>query len=388
MDLSKRFSYEGPRTPKQNEIDDVVELARSIFFKSAPSYKEAVVTWPMYLRPELRENTYCMFYKGSPVALIIRLVRDMYIYGCHLRVGYIGSVCTHPDHRERNLAGTILEASFQRFANDNVDIVNISGARSLYYRTGANHVGHPQFQIDLNAVKQFKNTDVKIRKAEFEDAEIIRSLNEGEDVRINRDLLDYELVLENGCCSGRRCIFYIIESGSEIVSYILARDSKRDNGKWTQNIFEFAGDRSVIIPALADIANDIKIDENAYFTIQVTAQDELIPILERSGFTMSTNRAGGTLKVLNFPRTMNKLKPILSQYIDAENVEFTTGKDRYGIYSDSGTLEIDGEANMLWTVLGSPPGNQIENIRVNESMKNLTENCFPIPLPSLTLNNI
>ena len=115
MNISDRYPYEGPRTPNPAEYGATMKLERSIFFKDNPSYMDAVKRWPMYLRRDLWENTFAMFYQGQPVSAICRLTRDIVFAGHVLRIGFVGGVCTHPDHRGKGLAGTVLDATLQRF---------------------------------------------------------------------------------------------------------------------------------------------------------------------------------------------------------------------------------------------------------------------------------
>ena len=49
--------YEGPRTPAEDEWATACELVRSVFFKDATSYLDAIRPWTMALLPEARENT-------------------------------------------------------------------------------------------------------------------------------------------------------------------------------------------------------------------------------------------------------------------------------------------------------------------------------------------
>ena len=170
IDISNRYSYEGPRTPTEAEWESARELSCSIFFENTPDFVEAFKAWPMYFRPETRENAFVMFHQGQPVSGIERLCRDIVVRGQALKLGFIGGVCTHPDHRGKGLAGTILAASLQRFADDDVDFVYISGARPLYYRTGANNIGgFPVFSITSDAGKSVDAMDLSVRQATLAD---------------------------------------------------------------------------------------------------------------------------------------------------------------------------------------------------------------------------
>ena len=88
---------------------------------------------------------------------------------------------------------------------------------------------------------------------------------------------------------------------------------------------------------------------------------------------------------------MEKLRPYFGQNLGksfAESLEFTAGNERYVVTGEGGALEIDGESNMLWTLLGAPPDKASENVRATGLMKKALEVCLPITLPPLTLNTV
>lgn len=390
MNISDRYTYEGPRTPAPAEWEATMELDRSIFFGDIKDYLKAITEWPMFFRPETRENAFVMLYQGQPVSAIGRLCRDMVVRGQALRMGFIGGVCTHTDHRGKGLAGTVLYASLQRFVDDDVDFAYISGARPLYYRTGANHIGgFPVFFLTSDAGKSVDTKSLNIRKATRADAKILHSLNEGEETRFVRDMLDYELVLKYGYCSGGQCIFSIIESGSTPVAYVAVRGMDRKEGGWSQRVIEFAGDSEAILFAMATMASEAGSD--GHLVIETQAEDELAHRLNDMGIDSTTGRLGGTVKIVNFTRTMEKLRPYFANQLGssfAESLEFTAGSGRYIISGEGGILEIDGETNMLWTLLGTPPDSQIENVRATGLMKKALDTCLPLPLPALPINKI
>ena len=123
--------YEGPRSPLPDEWEAAVGLKRSVFFPDGPDFPELFRRRPLAWQDECREQTFVMFHDGEPVSMITRLERDFVACGCLLRMGYIGGVCTHPDHRGRGLAGTVLAACMDQFRQHGVDFVHISGSRSL-----------------------------------------------------------------------------------------------------------------------------------------------------------------------------------------------------------------------------------------------------------------
>jgi len=338
----------------------------------------------------MRENVFAMFHQGQPVSTMARVIRDLVIYGHTLRMGFIGGVCTHPDHRGKGLAGTVLHASLQRFVDLDVDFVYISGARALYYRTGANHIGGLlQFLLTADALKLIDSEDLTVRKATQNDVEVLHSLNESEETRLVHDLLDYELVARHGHCSGGTCTFNLIESGAKPVAYVAVRNLARKDDKWSQNVIEFAGDREAVLYALAKMANEH--GPNGSIIVEMPPGEQLASRLCSLGVENKPSRMGGTVKMVNFTGTMEKLRPYFGSQLGssfAESLEFSTGIERYVISGEGGALEIDGESNMLWTLFSAPPGKESENVRASGVMKKALEVCLPIPIPALGINKI
>jgi hypothetical protein len=57
-------------------------------------------------------------------------------------------------------------------------------------------------------------------------------------------------------------------------------------------------------------------------------------------------------------------------------------------YTGQDLLEIEGETNLLWTLLGAPLGKQVERVRATGVLQGLVAQCLPLPWPSLYLNMI
>ena len=68
------------------------------------------------------------------------------LLGVIIDVGSLGSVCTHPDYRGRGLAGSLLAHVENELRAQGVDLLYVSGGRSLYLRGGL-HVGRANLDV-------------------------------------------------------------------------------------------------------------------------------------------------------------------------------------------------------------------------------------------------
>lgn len=385
------MDFDGPRTPYEYEAEAVGELCRSIFFSNSPSFQIGARTWPMGLRAEARENCFAMFNKeGQPVSFIGRLERDFSFRGHKLRLGYVGSVCTKSEYRKLGLASTVLSATMKRFHENNVDFVCISGNREMYRRAGSRFVGGLDRLIIKKEGVSNLQTGTNIRPATINDILILAYLNKQEPIHIIRPINDYEIVMNYGHCVGRPVEFIIVSIGEVPTAYILITKLLENNERKYKRVMEYAGDRFSISTALGKLALDLP--DGGEIEIDVRRDDNLIKILLASyGADYNPTTIPGTNCVLDFVRTMTKLKPYFSSFMPDDlvnSMQFSAGNDRYYAWCKDGSLIIDGMTNMVWTLLGTPPGEEVKNIRVEGKMRDLLDVCLPISLPPLEMNMI
>ena len=272
----------------------------------------------------------------------------------------------------------------RQFHQDDVDFVYISGTRGLYFGAGANYVAiETRFLLGKNSLGSIEPA-VQLRPANLEYIDLLVKIAESESVRFIRPRGDFELVIENEHCSGQPCKFHLIELQDIPVGYLLIRGSKDDK---RLRVIEMAGDRLCIRSALSKFLqeNDTSLEVN------VPHGDLLINILASAGIRGELVKTGGTMKVIDFCRTMRKLLPYFRERLSGWtclDLNLVEGKERYVAWNEKGYIQLEGEKNMMWTLIGSLPDVQIEGIRATGKMQELIERCLPIPIPLLYLNMI
>ncbi|MEK7396810.1 MAG: GNAT family N-acetyltransferase [Candidatus Poribacteria bacterium] len=384
------MGFDGPRIPYEHEEEAIGELCRSIFFSNSPNFQTAARTWPMGLRAEAMKNSFVIFDKGCPVSLIERLERDIAFQGHKLRLGYIGSVCTNSEYRKLGMASTVLSATMKRFHENNVDFVCISGNREMYKRAGSRFVGGLDRLIIKKEGVANLQTGTGVRIATIDDALILAHLNEQEPLHSVRPINDYEIVINYGHCVGKPVEFIIASIGEVPTAYVLVTKLIENNNRKYRRVMEYAGDRFSISTALARLA--INLPDDGEIEVDVQEKDNLIKILLASyGADYNPTTRPGTNCVLDFVRTMTKLKPFFAGYLPEDfvnSMQFSAGNERYSAWCPDGSLSIEGMTDMVWTLLGPPPGEKVTNIKVEGKMQDLIDICLPIPLPPLEMNMI
>lgn len=377
--------YEGPRVPKPEEWESALEMCRAIFFPRAAHYLEGAATWPMALHPDFRCHTLAVFHRGEPVSMMGHLERDIAVLGHRLRLGYIGGVCTHPNHRGKGLASMVLAASLHRLRQHGVDFVYISGARSLYYRAGADHVGG-FCQVTVSPGALSHPHGASLRRATKEDIPLLCRLNEHDAVRFVRPYSDYDLILTYGHCGGRPSEFYLVESQGVPLGYLFVSYLEREGRRWL-HVREIRGERQAALDAIASLADST----NMEVVVDLPRGDLLGDLFATRGLQAKPGRTSGTMKVLDFCRTLRRLKPYFASHLDPDFVEsltFVDGGGRFLVNSREGALVMEGERAMLHTLLGSPRGEPIEGVRATGEATKLLQTCLPIPWPSIYMNVI
>ena len=388
MKVARLAGYEGPRHPIPDEREGLEELSRSIFFPKAASWREGTASWPMVLHPDTQKNALIMARKGEggaaePVSVTLSLERAITVYGHALRMAYIGGVCTHPDHRGKGLASTLLSASLKILHEHGVDFVYISGRRPMYFGAGANRIGGIS-EFTVPAEGAALSEGLTLRKAGKGDIPLLCRLNQRDSVRFVRPALDYEFILSSGHCAGRPCEFWVVERQAVPLAYVMVR---RTEGERPRAI-EIRGERTAVADALGDLAARL---DGESITVDVPHGDLLGDLLKSRGHPSSPGGTGGTLKVLDFCRTMNRLRPCFASHLEpklAASLDFIQAGDRYVILSDDGRITIDGESNMAWTLLGAPKDEEITGLEAEGAVQRMLETSLPIPLPSVYLNMI
>ncbi|MCS7253605.1 MAG: GNAT family N-acetyltransferase [Armatimonadota bacterium] len=386
--------FDGPRTPTPEEAESIIRVLYTVFFEphGAPEYVAGACRWPMALRPGAREETFAMFYEGRAVSVIQRLERDFIVHGCKLRLGYVGSVSTLPEFRNRGLASTILAATMQRFRENGVDFVCISGDRPMYRRVGARPTGGLLRFTALRdeMVNAISNVPpVSLRRASIEDASLLSRLYEQEALRFVRPISDYEVVLRYEHCAGQRCEFQLVEQDGEPIGYLLMTSLQERNGRKWVRVFEFAGDRFLLLGALRELALGLPNDAEVW--IDVWRGDNLSRMLSNLNLNCSDVRRSGTYVVIDFVSTMRKLLPYFESHLSPEfvrGIELNAGRERYVSWGRGGWMQITGETNLVWTMLGQPPGETITGVRASGLGERLFKECLPIPLPPVEMNMI
>jgi len=161
------MEYEGPRGTRKEEFGSVMELVDSIFLSARKRGMNMEEAFPLLFNEKNLENMRIMLFDGKPVSHIGISEVDALLYGCRIKVGMIGAVCTEPNHRNKGLAGMVLADCMRKLLLDGVDFVMVSGIRSLYDRNNCVMAGKVyQHDITRSNIEKLSTFQCNVSKYE------------------------------------------------------------------------------------------------------------------------------------------------------------------------------------------------------------------------------
>jgi GNAT superfamily N-acetyltransferase len=378
---------EGPRAAKKEELQAVINLANYVFFTSRGKPALMHERFPHLYNYDNLENLRTIVDKGSPVSFIGVSVKDIFVYGCRLKVGSIGSVCTLPEYRGRGYATRILQHCIKRLDKEKARLMLVSGRRGLYIRAGCRRVG-VGWHFNIPRAQAGKLPRGKVRLTGYRrglETEAAR-LYAREPVRFHRPLEDCRLLLPTLKWDSKQMFF--IRKGSEYLAYVILRITQNKEKKTIGRISESAGSRSALASSLSEIVSRYKLDE-LNFTVPEYDEDFLFALNNLSIKGEKDFLVGHTTKIINFNRLMAEFLPYMETRIGqkaASAMEF--GKADKGFFISLGRKRfvLPDEESLLNFVFGLP--RLKAHLPEDKELAQILKQIFPLPLVMPGLNYV
>jgi GNAT superfamily N-acetyltransferase len=374
--LSCWDDYDGPRPVEQRERAALMELARSVFYPHEADYLQAVQLWPLYLLPEPWERAIAVFWHGKPVSMATYIVRTGVIGGCQVRIAFVGSVCTDSVHRGRGLASVVMQALLHELACADIPLAYISGARSLYYRLGAQHLQHGRlFELAWPATRPLWRGSVSLREASEADVGVLLGLRALEATRILCTAEDMQLLLKHRHAQGRPLDIIIVEEAGEAVASFAVHPPCQEGAPGL--VCDFAGDRMLLMEGLRCWQEA----KRCPVAVPVLWHDSLGSMLARLGYEYRALRSRGVF-VLTAPEALMRSIDPLSirakggalRAVSSERGVFVSTPARIVGFRDGGAL--------LQALFGALPDTAVRDELV--ALRQMFP-LLPLPLPLLDL---
>jgi hypothetical protein len=374
---------EGPRGITPDELDELSELVGKVFNWQMRD------NFPTLFCKENADNIRIMKEDGKIVSHIGIVVRDMIINGCKISVGNVGAVCTDENYRKRGHAWAILEDATKKLRADGVDMLLVSGSRSLYLQHGCTHVG----KVNVYSIERgtpIIKARVQPRKYEIEDLPEWANLYKNEPVRFHRPYNDFHDLTTTARVYRANRSLYSIAIDNNIRAYADIGKAKNE-GRESIAVDEYAGSRRAI---LASVPYWLEQYDVQRCNIPIPVYDlEFTGLLESLGLSPSFSKAtGGTITIINFPQLCEKLMPLFEEKVGipiVQNLKFSERDETYAFRLDGEEAVYNDAHDVARLIFGDPPGiEKPTEIPAEGKLRDVLKAIFPIPRPEYGLSYI
>lgn len=377
---------DGPRSVRADELEQLSELVDSIFLgrDDGTMFEQ----FPRLFAAERLERMRVVAVDGRLVAHVGMLLESASILGCPLGIATIGAVCCLQEQRQNGFATALMLDSVGLARAAGVPLMMISGGRGLYRRLGAAGAGsNPRWDLPVD---QLPPADPALELATVAPGrgQAALRLHQAEPVRWRREEHDFDLMLACGVVACRLGSTHLVRRGGVPVAAVTV-SIRRDPQHGTARLLvaETAGSRPAVLGVLPRLAAQYEATHVRWAGYPTDAA--LADLALAHGWPTAWDGHEGTLKILDWPRLLADLRPLLADRVGAatlDSLRFQPEDDglklaRLTVHRGDESLCLEGDA-IVRLVFGShqpldPPASPLED---------LLRRAFPVPLPLYGLN--
>jgi predicted GNAT family N-acyltransferase len=374
------------RTVKADEVAALVSLADRIFRK--PGQTSMGTAYSRLLSEDNIDHLLIAEdeQSGSPVSLVATLPGAVEIEGCTLSIASMGSVCTDPEHRGNNYAGTLVQMAIRQCEAEGTHLLLVSGGRGLYRRNQCVEVGMVRtlrllprhLEKALAAVAPSADIAVE-RYDEARDLAGMLKVLQAERAYYHRTEAQFRQLIANGAYLSNYPLpqhIAVAREDGELTAYAvfgLAGDGNGDER--TAKVVEFAGHDRAIVKLLEQLSAMHGVNR---VSISVGSDKPLLAeLFAAAGGELQTGTIPGTVRVVDFAGLWKALRPYMEARIGSEllaQLDVTAPEEgggcRIALGGETCTLDAAGATRL---VFDGPP------IAGDGKLKQALGRMFPIP---------
>ncbi|MCC0644951.1 MULTISPECIES: GNAT family N-acetyltransferase [unclassified Clostridioides] len=371
-----------PRSAKVEEFNKVTGLINYVF-RISRNYKPTMVEeFPLLLNKDNIENMIIISENEKVVSDVNYLVQDVSIQGNKLKVAAIGGVCTHPDYEKKGYSSKILDKAEEKMFSDGVDVLIISGTRSLYSRR------------NCSVVKSFykytikpENIEIPYEIVEFDETnfekdtdlnKMIELYNQNS-TRFIRTRDEFKKLLHAATLAWGPINYkkVFIKDNNNMIGYLIIRTIKKE--------YSIVGEVVELGLNNINVENVLKYTTNKFgleyldYKVHVRNLKDQLECNELK----SLDYQQGTIKIINYSKLCNNLKGYFNQYVDSElleHIEFKQVENKYIIKYKEEELIIESldKLNKLFFERNEEQHNEFKHLK---NIYEFTTKVFPIDFP-------
>ena len=306
--MSVPAPLQGPRCARPDELTSITELADCVFMQGRTGVMGDL--FPRLFHEDNRENLFVFAEGGRVVSHVGMVEREARIAGCELRVACMGAVSTYEEFRGKGLASQLVRAALGKARADGVDVMLISGDRTLYRRVGAVPVGCDfRCVADADTTGRLHNPRLRVRRAVEGDLAACAAAYNTKPVRFVRPMKEWSDFLDSRATAEGWHYLLIVEEEGAFRGYLaVARGHDWPCG----DLAEFGGAPTAVAGALRSVS-----EATGEKLLRVTLQpheDALRAALSQAGAAFAPVSVDGAWTIVNFTRLMGRLRPWIDQH--------------------------------------------------------------------------
>ncbi|WP_152396813.1 GNAT family N-acetyltransferase [Paenibacillus guangzhouensis] len=327
-------------------------------------------------------QSYGAFVDGQLVSFMGLVPAVIRIGPASLQVYSLGSVCTHPDYRGQGIAGDILNEIFTHIDRAEASLLFVSGGRSLYSRAGCYPFGSVVgYRYDASRLVGTEcgvlHHQLIVREIQSTDWFQLHHLTQAESIRYEQSVWDLAQLIEAGAVASnmkQTMHSLVAEREGKIHAFIVYSVPSAISQEGGPVVHHYAGDRAMIQLLFEQAIRTHVLSE---LNITVPAHDHSMQE-QLKDVPHEDRKCGGTLKMIRSERLLEQIRPYLVERSQEIAAALTVSSQENGntlIAIGEQAVEVTPE-ELMDVLFGSTAA-----ISMEEEVRTLFSNVFPIPLP-------
>ncbi len=301
------------RIATPDDIEGIVALTDEIFRTSHGLRPSMGNQFPLFLCKDNAANLYIAEDNGRIISHMGIKRNDIFICGCRLSMASMGAVCTHPDYQGHGIASMLMEQTLLRLYEQHVDLLTVSGLRTLYTRHECIKTGgciHFSSAIDLMrplSVLPYAYVEVKPS-----DMTALSAIYQREAVRYKRSAWEFPVLIEAMPLINKYPVFNMVITAKtdddRAAAYVIFAESEIDH----YNVVEYAGERCAVGGIIANVlSNRLK---GSLLSIDVPMWDkDMLYVLRSMGLKGEEDFQPSIYRVIDREQLWRDLLPLVEE---------------------------------------------------------------------------